>query len=110
MLSDNSRIYEVFLVFYFIWAFFTALNEGLRFYYPQKKSKQKPMLFWRSVFVCLYSGNPEKMSVMTEKNPNTPTVPSEKIIPNTFLFFKELIKPNTARIATKLKMIAVPIY
>ena len=47
---------------------------------------------------------------MTEKNPNTPTVPREKMIPNTFLFFKELTNANTASIETKEKIIAVPIY
>lgn len=78
---------------------------------PHAVRTKKPMPLLASVLASEnnYSGNPEKMSVMTEKNPNTPTDPSEKISPNTFLFFNELIKPNTARIATKAKMIAVPI-
>lgn len=57
-----------------------------------------------------HDGKPDLIMVMMEKNPNTPAVPSAKINPSTFLFFKELIKPNTARIATRLKMITVPIY
>ncbi len=61
-------------------------------------------------FLSSYSGNPDLISVMTAKKPKTATVPNEKMKPNTLLFFNVPIKAKIARIATKPKMIAVPMY
>lgn len=69
--------------------------------------ERKPPLIEVSLY---YAGNPDLMKVINEKKPNTANVPKPKINPRMFLFFNALRKPNNASIATKAKIIAVPMF